>query len=125
MQQEFRKQLAETGESDLATAAAKVFALYTAAMQLELTATTSESAGPAACLKAPSARLTAATAVGGTVGDAQLAARVPVKLAAQAQTSVTQTAKLAVAAKQRVGLRRQSLDVSREPDELSDNGSSG
>ena len=103
----------------------KVFARYLTTLQLELTTTTAESAGPPAPLKAPSVRLAAATAVGSAVGDALLAARVPVKLAAQAQASVTQTAKLAAAGKQRVGLRQQGLDVLREPDELSDNGSSG
>ena len=107
--------------------------------------TIAESAVPAAPSKTPSARHAAATAMGGTDGDAQLTARVPVKLAAQAQTSATQAAKQAVAVNQRVGKRQQSLDGSRNPardefirgqagdlaardareaDELSDNGSS-
>ena len=111
VQQEFRKHLADAGEPDPVNGMLKVFARYLTTLQLELTTTTAESAGPPAPLKAPSVRLAAATAVGSAVGDALLAARVPVKLAAQAQASVTQTAKLAAAGKQRVGLRQQGLDV--------------
>ena len=67
---------------------------------------------------------TAATAMSGAASDAMLAARVPVKMAAQAQASRTQTTKLAAAGQLRVGLRQQGLDGCREPDDLSDNDSS-
>ena len=123
--QEFREQLAKAGEPDTATAAAQLFAFYFEKLHLNLTTTAAESASAPAAPKAPSVRPTAATTMSGAASDAMLTARVPVKLAAQAQASVTQTAKLAAAGKQRVGLRQQGLDVLREPDELSDNGSSG
>ena len=126
---QIREQIDGAGGSHTAIVVADMIAKYFELMMQGIkqdapTVTTAESAVPAAPLKTPSARHAAATAMGGTDGDAQLTARVPVKLAAQAQTSATQTAKQAVAGNQRVGKRQQSPDVSREADELSDNGSS-
>ena len=146
VQQQFRNKLAETGEPDLATAAAKVFAMYLETMQQELiedapATATAASALPTASVKAPPARHAGAAAMGCADGDTQLPARSPVKLAAQAQTSATQAAKHAVAINQRVGKRQQTLAMTRdefikvqadelaardagETDDLSDNGSS-
>ena len=146
VQLEFRNQLEKTGEPDLATAAAKMFAMYLTKIQQELTedapaTATTASALPTASVKAPPARHAGAAAMGCADGDAQLPARSPVKLAAQAQTSATQAAKHAVAINQRVGKRQQTLAMTREEfikvqadelaardagetDDLSDNGSS-
>ena len=104
--------------------------------------TTAESATPTAPLKAPPARHAAAAAMSCADGDAQLPARSPVKLAAQAQTSATQATKPAVAQNLRVGSRQQAMAKNREEfirgqaddlaardareaDEMSDNGSVG
>ena len=124
VQQEFRKHLEGAGDLDPVNGALKVVAQYLTALQMELKTTTAESAGPSAPPRTPSARLAATTAVGNAAGDALRTTRIPVKLAAQAQASITQATKLATAEKQRVGMRQQGLDGGREPDDLSDNGTS-
>ena len=146
---QIRDQLEVAGGADPTITVANMVAKYIESMQQELdedvpTVTTAESATPTAPVRAPPARLAAATAMGGTDGDTQLNARVSVKLAAQAQTSAAQAAKQAAAGNQRVGKRQQNLDGARklardefirgqegdlaardarEADELSDDGS--
>ena len=119
VQTQIRSQLEEAGGPDHTAVVAKMCAMLITTVLQELaedapTTASTASAVPAAPLKAQPAKHVSAAATSGVGGYAQLPARQPVKLAAQAQTSATQAAKHAVAINQRVGKRQQTLAMTRE-----------
>ena len=115
VQIQIRSQLEEAGGPDHTAVVAKMCAMLITTVLQELaedapTTASTASAVPAAPLKAQPAKHVSAAATSGVGGNAQLPARQPVKLAAQAQASATQVAKQGVAKLQRVELRRQMVE---------------
>ena len=97
----------------------KIIMQFVSPMQQELaenapaTAATAP-ASPTVPLRTQAARHVGAAAMSGADGDAQLPARPPVKLAAQAQSSATQVTKQGMAKIQRSELRQQILEKKME-----------